>query len=74
MANCGYVMGIMLYFHHLSPLQTSMKTPRYKPQAVSDWLNPHSLGTVSAFGCIENSAYNSTCLNNYQDITIFKYF
>ena len=21
---------------------------------VSEWLNPHSLGTMSAFGCIEN--------------------
>ena len=29
---------------------------RPKPQAVSDWLNPHSLGTMSAFGCIENLA------------------
>ena len=27
-----------------------------KQQAVSDWLNPHSLGTMSAFGCIENLA------------------
>ena len=28
----------------------------HKPQAVSDWLNPHSFGTMSAFGCIENLA------------------
>ena len=28
----------------------------HKPQAVSDWLNPHSLGTMSAIGCIENLA------------------
>ena len=28
----------------------------HKQEAVSDWLNPHSLGTKSAFGCIENLA------------------
>ena len=28
----------------------------HKQQAVSDWLNPHSLGTMSAFGYIENLA------------------
>ena len=28
----------------------------HAPQAASDWLNPHSLGTMSAFGCIENFA------------------
>ena len=27
-----------------------------KPQAVSDWLNPNSLGTMPAFGYIENLA------------------
>ena len=27
-----------------------------RQEAVSDWLNPHSLGTMSAFGCIENLA------------------
>ena len=25
-------------------------------EAVSDWLNPHSLGTMSSFVCIENLA------------------
>ena len=25
----------------------------HKQEAVSDWLNPHSLGTMSAFGCID---------------------
>ena len=29
----------------------------HKPQAVSDWLNPHSLGTMSAFGYIELSIW-----------------
>ena len=28
----------------------------HKPQAVSDWFNPHSLGTMSAFGYIDNLA------------------
>ena len=28
----------------------------HKQEAVSDWLNPHSLGTMSAFGCIDNLA------------------
>ena len=27
-----------------------------KQEGVSDWLNPHSLGTMLAFGCIENLA------------------
>ena len=30
----------------------------HEPQAVSDWLNPYSLGTISAFGSIANVAYN----------------
>ena len=29
-------------------------TRAHRQAAVSDWLNPHSLGTMSAFGCIEN--------------------
>ena len=28
----------------------------HNPQAVSDWLCPHSLGTMSAFCCIDNLA------------------
>ena len=32
------------------------ETRAHKQKAVSDWLNPHSLGTMSAFGCIENLA------------------
>ena len=28
----------------------------HKQEAVSDWLNPYSLGTMSASGCIENSS------------------
>ena len=40
----------------------------HKQEAVSDWLNPHSLGTMSAFGCIENLA--GYCLNfSFKDNT-----
>ena len=39
----------------------------HMPQAVSDCLNPHSLGTmISAFGYIDHVAKKSTCLINYQ--------
>ena len=31
-------------------------TRAHRQEAVSDWLNRHSLGTMSAFGCIENLA------------------
>ena len=40
----------------------------HEPQADSDWLDPNYLGTMSAFGYIDNLAENSTCLINYQDI------
>ena len=39
------------------------------PEAAADWLNPLSLGTMSASAYIENLAYNSARLNNYQEIT-----
>ena len=32
------------------------ETRAHKQEAVSDWLNSHSLGTMSAFGCIEKLA------------------
>ena len=38
-------------------------------EVVSDWLNPFSFGTMSASAYIENLAYNSTCLINYQELT-----
>ena len=38
-------------------------------EAVSDWLIPVSLGTMSASAYIENVAENSTCLINYQELT-----
>ena len=42
----------------------------HKPQAVSDRLNPLSLGTMSASAYIENLAQNSTCLINCQELKI----
>ena len=39
------------------------------PEAASDWLNPLSLGTMSASAYIENLAYTSARLINYQEIT-----
>ena len=30
------------------------ETRAHRQEAVSDWLNPHSFGTLSAFGFIEN--------------------
>ena len=41
------------------------------PEAATDWLNPLSLGTMSASAYIENLAGNSARLINYgQEITI----
>ncbi len=61
------------FVHHPLPLQVSFEkrhaSRAHKQEAVSDWLNPHSLGTMSAFGCIAHLAYSLTCLINYQDIT-----
>ena len=37
-------------------------------EAVSDWLNPHHLGTISASGYIENLALNANNLLNSQEI------
>ena len=46
--------------HHPLPLQASIENVTlrrtHKQEAVSDWLNPHSLRTMSAYGCIENLA------------------
>ena len=38
-------------------------------EAATDWLNPLSLETMSASAYIENLAYNSARLINYQEIT-----
>ena len=39
------------------------------PEAATNWLNPLSLGTMSASAYIENLAKNSAHLMNYQEIT-----
>ena len=62
MANCFYVMARMRHF--LPSLAVadepgkrhSRRARAHKAQAVCDWLNPNSLGTMSAFGYIENFA------------------
>ena len=41
----------------------------HMPEAATDWLNPLSLGTMSASAYIDNLAYNSARLINYQEIT-----
>ena len=64
MANCVCVMTKILRFVCISlPFLAIVSEHRkrhntraHEQEAVSDWLNPHSLGTMSAFGCIENLA------------------
>ena len=41
----------------------------HMPEVATDWLNPLSLGTMSASAYIENLASNSAHLINYQEIT-----
>ena len=55
MANYVYLMTRMLHFYKFT-VSCRHDIPTHKPQAVSDWLNAHSLGTISAFGSIENVA------------------
>ena len=38
---------------HILPLSTSMHYVTHNPLTVSDWLNPHYLGTLAAFRCID---------------------
>ena len=63
MENCVCVMTKILHLYISSPSLAIAGEHRnrhasgaHKQEAVSDWLNPHSLGTISAFGCIENLA------------------
>ena len=63
MANCVCVMTKILCLYISSPFVAIAgehgkrhATRAHRPEAVSDWLNPHTLGTMSAFGCIENLA------------------
>ena len=54
--------AFLLYVHQLSALQASMlglqrhAKRAQKRQADFDWLNPHSLGTISTFDSIANLA------------------
>ena len=41
----------------------------HEAEVVADWLNPLSLGIMSASAYTENLAKNSTCLMNYQELT-----
>ena len=59
MANYVYVMGKNDAFLLSSPSLAvagkhgkchAMRAHKHKPQAVSDWLNPKYLGTMSGFG------------------------
>ena len=61
MANCVYMMTRMLHFFIRSPyIDVAGKHGKrhamraHKPQTYSNWLDPHSLGTMSAFGYFEN--------------------
>ena len=57
MANCVY-KNAAFFFINSPSLAVAGKhgTCVHKPQAVSDLLNPDSLGTISAFGSIANVA------------------
>ena len=62
MANCVSVMKKYCVCISLPSLAITGEhgkrhaTRAHNAQAVSDWLNPNFLGTMSAFGCIENLA------------------
>ena len=60
MENCVCVMTKILRLYKFTiPASAGKHRKRqasraHKQEAVSDWLNPYSLGTMSAVGCIEN--------------------
>ena len=65
MANCFYVMARMRHLYISLPSLAVVVEPgkrharcANKPQVDCDWLNPNSLGIMSAFSYIENLAYN----------------
>ncbi len=75
MANCFYVMARMRNYKSLPSLIVAMEPGKrhalraHIPEAATYWLNPISLGTMSASAYIENLASNSAHLINYQEIT-----
>ena len=64
MENCACVMTKIKYCVFISSPSLVIAcepgkhhaTRAHREEAVSDWLNPHSFGTMSAFGCIDNLA------------------
>ena len=62
MENCVCVMTKILRLYkfnipcHCRRASKTSRNARAKQEAVSDWLNLHSLGTMSVFGCTENLA------------------
>ena len=69
MANCICVMTKILRLYSSPSLAIAGEDKKFhasrahKQEAVSDWLNPHSLGTMSAFICIENLALKFNLFN-----------
>ena len=53
--NCQHVSLTLLYIC-LPTTVVHVAMRAHKPQVVSDWLNPDSLGTISAFGDIDKLA------------------
>ena len=62
MANCFYVIARMRHLYKFTishRCNGAWKTSRLRahiPEAATDWLNPLSLGTMSAYAYIENLA------------------
>ena len=62
MANCVAVMTKMLSLYNFTILATTEEHGKrhalraHMPEAATDWLNPLSLGTMSASAYIENLA------------------
>ena len=62
MANCVCMMTKILRLYKFTILAIAAEHRKChaaranEREVVSDWLNPHSLGTMSAFGCIEHFA------------------
>ena len=76
MANCFYVIARMRHLHKftISHHRNGAWKKRHAlraliPEAATDWLNPLSLGTMSASAYIEHLAENAARLINYQEIT-----
>ena len=66
MANCASVMKKMLHSPSLAVADQHGKlhiTRAHLPEAVSDWLNPLSLGTMSASGYIEKVSLKLNLFN-----------